>query len=90
MSSDRPLEGFAKPEQTRPDYTTPIARPGEQQFAAIVRNRSGMDSGCIDFGLRELSYWPSEAQDFCDTAFALYRAICDQTGLKAKNDPEAA
>lgn len=86
MSTDTMPEGFAEPEEQRPDYTTPIARTGEQQFAAIVRNRSGMDAGCIDFGLRDLSYWPEEAQDFCDIAYALYQAICYQTQLRAKND----
>lgn len=29
-----------------------IAREGEQEFAAIMRNRSGHDAGCIDYGVR--------------------------------------
>lgn len=70
-----------------PDYTLPIARPGEQQFACIMRNRSGFDAGEIDFGLRDLAYLsPGEQRDITETAYALYRIVCKQTGLKSKWD----
>jgi hypothetical protein len=32
--------------------TKPIAREGEQQYAVILRNRSGQDSGEIDYSVR--------------------------------------
>lgn len=71
----------------KPDYTKPIARSGEQQFACLLRNRSGHDAGCIDFGLRNCTFLgDTEQQDMCDTAFALYQSICDQLGKRALND----
>lgn len=71
----------------RPDYTQPIARSGEQQFACILRNRSGHDAGCIDYGLRDCTILcEAEQQEVCDTAFALYQSICAQVGKKARND----
>lgn len=36
------------------DYTKRIAREGEQEFATIIRNRSGISSGEIDFGARSI------------------------------------
>lgn len=69
------------------DYLRPIAREGEAQFACIMRNRSGIDSGCIDFGLRSVTHLSHpEQQEVCDIAYALYQAICDQTGKRAKNE----
>jgi hypothetical protein len=86
MSSDMK----ATPEPVRIDYMTPIARSGEQQFACILRNRSGFDAGNIDFGLRHLGDLPaSEQQDVCDIAYALYRAVCDQTRNVAAQDTAA-
>lgn len=68
-------------------YMTPIARSGEQQFACILRNRSGFDAGCIDFGLRDCTILSeAEQQDVVDVAYALYQAICSQTKKQAGND----
>lgn len=81
MSSDARADSTVFSRIEPPDFSGPIARSGEQQFACILRNRSGFDAGNIDFGLRDLSSLvDAEQQDACDTAYALYRAICDQTG----------
>ena len=67
----------------------PIARTGEQIFASIIRNRSGMDSGCIDYACRTIAIeelYEGEKQDIADTAFALYQSVCRASGKKAKND----
>ena len=71
--------------------TLPIARSGELIYATIMRNRSGMDSGQIDMGVRvfdiqELPEWDKQA--ICDTAFAMYKTICRNTNKKATNDRE--
>jgi len=75
--------------KTEIDLTSPIARSGEPTYASIIRNRSGMDAGEIDFGARvfhieELSDY--DKQSICDTAYALYETICRHTEKKAKND----
>lgn len=44
-----------KDAELKEDLTLPIARSGEQQFACIMRNRSGMDAGEIDMGVRVFS-----------------------------------
>ena len=73
----------------KPDYTLPIARTGEQQFACVLRNRSGMDAGEIDFGLRDCTILSdAEQQDMVDTTFALYEAVCHQLMKRAKRDLE--
>lgn len=82
MSSDTYSNGAPEP-KARPDYTLPIARTGEQQFAAIVRNRSGESAGEIDMGVRDVTFLhPSEQQDVVNTAYAIYDNLCRQTGLK--------
>lgn len=48
----------------KPDYTLPIARSGEQQFACVLRNRSGQDSGEIDNGQGSASSHCSDAVCF--------------------------
>lgn len=66
-------------------YDLPIARQGEQQFACILRNRSGCSAGEIDFGARfidELS--PSEQQDAIEAAYSVYLKWCRETGLTSK------
>ena len=74
-------------EPVKPDYTLPIGKPGEQQFALIQRNRSGFDAGEIDFGLRDCTILcEAEQQDIVDIAFALYQSICRQVGKRAAND----
>lgn len=49
-----------------------MSRPGEQ-FACIVRNRSGIDSGCIDMGVRVAAI--QELLD-CDQHDAVSAALC--------------
>lgn len=86
---DTTLTAVNDNEKSDDDLTRPIARSGEQQFAAIMRNRSGMDAGNIDYGLRVFAVenlGDGEKQDICDTAFALYQNICQYAGLRAKND----
>ena len=78
-----------KPEHM-PDYTLPIAREGEQQFAAIVRNRSGESAGRVDMGVRDVTILcDAEQQDIVDCAFAIYETVCDQTAKKARRDGAA-
>lgn len=81
-------DGSKHQEAVRPDFTLPIARSGEQQFAAIVRNRSGMDAGELDFGVRSFSEFlhPSERQKMSNTAYALYESVCEQTGVRATRE----
>ena len=69
--------------------TEPIARGGESIYASIVRNRSGIDSGCIDFGLRTFvveKLSEGDKQDIADAAFALYESICRATSRCAERD----
>ena len=71
----------------QPDYRIPIARAGEQQFAAIIRNRSGMDSGNIDYDARDITCLSTvDQQDAVDSAYMLYETFRDQTGLRARRD----
>lgn len=67
--------------------TSRIARDGETEFAAIVRNRSGVDSGEIDFGLKHGEIIDSlsdhDKQSLVDTAYALARACEEATGKHA-------
>jgi len=68
-------------------YTNPIARSGEQQFACIMRNRSGVSSGEIDFGARfvdELS--EVDQQDAIEAAYSVYLKWCRECGKKSKRD----
>ena len=70
-----------------PGFLRPIAREDEQQFAAVLRNRSGIDAGQIDFGLRDCtSLSEAEQQDLVDTCYALYAAASGQLGRKARCD----
>lgn len=67
-----------------PDYTAPIARAGEQQFAAIVRNRSGIGAGEIDFGARSINdLCDGDQQDAVDAVFMVYLKWCEETGKRA-------
>lgn len=85
MSSDEALN--TAQQVPAPDYTLPIARTGEQQFAAIIRQRSGMDAGCIDMGVRDITWLcDADQQDAVNSAFAIYETLCDQTGKKAVRD----
>ena len=80
-------EGY--PTQSQLDYTFPIARGGEQQFACVVRQRSGMDAGMIDSGTRCIRHLrDSEQQDAVDAAYAIYERWIGQTGKRAHRDQE--
>lgn len=71
----------------KPDYTLPIAREGEQQFACILRNRSGQSAGEIDMGVRDVTILcDAEQQDVVDTAYAIYETVCNQTKKKSQRD----
>jgi len=84
MSSD---ENQTSEEEYRPDYTAPIARTGEQQFAAIIRNRSGIDAGTIDSATRDISHLSDvDKQDAVDAAFIIYETFCIQTGKRSKRE----
>jgi len=68
---------------------TKIARSGEPIYASIMRNRSGIDSGCIDYGCRVCAIGDlddADKQDIADTAFALYESVCRAAGTRAKKD----
>jgi len=65
------------------DYTTPIARTGEQQFAVILRNRSGISAGEIDFGARSINELPVPDQQMAiDCLLCVYHNWTEETGLK--------
>lgn len=73
--------------ENAPDYTHPIARSGEQQFACILRNRSGSSSGDIDYGARfidDLS--DGDQQDAVNAVYSVYEKWCRETGKKAARD----
>lgn len=68
----------------------PIARGGEPIYASIVRNRSGMDSGCIDYNCRVCAVedlCDDDKQDIANTAYALYESVCRAAEKKAERDP---
>lgn len=88
MSNDHPIEP-AKPETpTRERRESRIARTGETEFAAIVRNRSGQDAGEIDFGLKHGPVLDSlsdyDKQQLVQTAYSLAEAIEAATGKRRK------
>jgi hypothetical protein len=69
------------------DYSLPIARDGEQQFACILRNRSGMDSGNIDMAARFLTgLSDGDQQAAVNSAYAIYEKWCHETGKRAPRD----
>lgn len=77
------MDNLHATKQSPGDYTLPMARTGEPQYAIIVRNRSGIDAGLIDYGLRDLTHLGDGGQSAVDAIFGLYRAACRQTGLTA-------
>ena len=86
-SSGLSAHAFGPKQERKPDYTLPIAREGEQQFAVILRNRSGESAGRIDMGVRDVTMLSdAEQQDVVDSAFAIYEGVCDQTKKKARRD----
>lgn len=80
------MTDHAKPAATTNygDYKQPIARTGEDQFACIVRNRSGIDAGRIDMGARSIEHLSAyDQQDAVNSAYSVYEKWCDETGLTA-------
>lgn len=70
-------------------YTTPIACEGIEQFACILRNKSGEHAGEIDMRVRDVDHLPKcEQQDVVDMAYAIYKSYCFRTGLRATRDVE--
>lgn len=77
-----------KQPEGKPDFTSPIARTGEQQFACVLRNRSGVSSGDIDFGARFIdSLCPGDQQDAIEAAYSIYQKWCAETGRRSRRDP---
>jgi hypothetical protein len=73
--------------EVRPDYTLPIARTGEEQFAAVVRNRSGACAGDIDGATRDIRHLSKvDQRDAVESAYAIYETFCRQTSLRARRD----
>lgn len=71
----------------KPNYTLPIARGGEQQFACILRNRSGQDVGNIDMRVRDATFLcDGEQQEIVDVAYAIYESVCNQTNKRSQRD----
>lgn len=74
------------------DLTEPIAKSGEQIYATILRNRSGMDAGCIDYGARVFAIrdlCEGEQRDIIATGYALYSNImryCDKVKSRKISD----
>jgi len=69
------------------DYTFPMARSGEEQFGIIKRQRSGISSGEIDFGARDITHLSKgEQQEAINMAYCLYLSLSGQTGLKQTVD----
>lgn len=80
------MTDHAKPAATTNygDYKQPIARTGEDQFACIVRNRSGIDAGRIDMGARSIEHLSAyDQQDAVNSAYSVYEKWRDETGLTA-------
>lgn len=73
----------------KPDLTKPIARAGEQIYASIQRERSGIDSGKISpsvrvFAVAALS--PGDQGDMVSAALLLLEMVLDYTSEKSQND----
>lgn len=68
-------------------YTSPIARTGEQQFACILRNRSGESSGEIDFGARFINdLSEGDQQAAIESVYSVYLKWRSETGKKSHRD----
>lgn len=69
-------------------FKKPIPRPGESEFAAIVRSQSESDYAEVTHVVRWLKDLPKAVQqEVCDSAWHLYLCVCSQTGLRAEQDP---
>ena len=64
------------------DFTQPIARHGEPIFASIIRNRSGIDAGEIDYAYRSPKkiFCDQDKEDIATTALLLYESISRDMG----------
>lgn len=71
-------------------YKEPIARAGESQYGCIMRNRSGMDAGLIDFGARDITPLGGEMKEVVNTAYAMYETFVNQAGVRASRDVDTA
>jgi len=63
-----------------------IARDGEPIYASIIRNRSGIDAGDIDYCIRvsEISKLSKrDRQMIVNVAYEMYESICNATGTEA-------
>lgn len=81
------MDANATATPSRTDWTSPLARTGESQYAVIVRNRSGIDAGCIDFTARMIDeLGDGDKQDAVSSAFSLYTTWRDSTGKRAPRD----
>jgi len=68
-------------------YIHPIARTREQQFACILRNRSGVSAGEIDFGARFITpLSDGDQQAAIEAVYSVYLKWCSETGKKSKQD----
>lgn len=86
---DTSLTKAEEPKTSNPldGYTSPIARTGEQQFACILRNRSGVDAGEIDFGARFINDLSDrEQQAAIESVYSVYLKWCRETGKKSHRD----
>lgn len=73
--------------KTLEGYDSPIAKTGEQQFACVLKNRSGVSAGEIDFGARFIdALSDGDQQDAIEAAYSIYLKWCRETGKKSKRD----
>lgn len=66
-----------------------IAREGETEFAAIKRNRSGQDSGRIDYGIAILeveSLSDGEKAELCTVSSMMHESILRRCGKVPATD----
>lgn len=85
MSQDIDEKKIRERALKKPDYTSPIARTGEQQFVCILRNRSGESAGEIDFGARLIDdLCEADKISILDCLIAIYCKYVDETGLRSK------
>lgn len=87
MNPNKPEIEPTKNENHMKGYLDPIARSGEQQFACILRNRSGESAGEIDFGARFIDLLSErEQQAAIESAYSVYLKWCTETGKKSHRD----
>ena len=83
MDPNRTLDNTVK--RVEIDYTSPIARAGEEQYACIHRERSGVSAGDVSGTTVDISGFRDYAQqEIVDAAFIVYERFCKQTGKRSK------